>query len=103
VDYGLDAPPVVRNLFLAAALGLVLWLAAALHIWSGAVRLSLGATDLRMVLAPAAFSIGVSCPLMALWMIGRAASARSASASGYWTRSPGRAPSKYSTWGAVVG
>jgi arsenite methyltransferase len=69
VDYGLDAPPVVRNLFLAAALGLVLWLAAALHIWSGAVRLSLGATDLRMVLAPAAFSIGVSCPLMALWMI----------------------------------
>src|SRR5262245_8849195 len=36
-DYGLDAPGVVRNLFLVAAAGLVLWASAAVGLWSGAV------------------------------------------------------------------
>jgi len=35
-DYGLDAPGVVRNLFLAGAAGLVLWLGSALRVWPGA-------------------------------------------------------------------
>ena len=69
VDYGLDAPPVVRNLLLVAALGLGLWLAAAVHLWTGAARLSLGGTGVRVVVAPAAFSVGLACLAMALWMI----------------------------------
>lgn len=36
-DYGLDAPGVVRNLFLVAAVGLAVWLSAALGLWSGVV------------------------------------------------------------------
>jgi arsenite methyltransferase len=41
LDYGLDAPPVVRNLLVEAVLGLGMWLAAVVRIWSGAIRLPL--------------------------------------------------------------
>jgi SAM-dependent methyltransferase len=68
-DYGLDAPPVVRNLLVAAAIGLGLWAGAAAGLWSGAVRIPLGADELRLVLAPAGVSIGAACLAMALWMI----------------------------------
>ena len=36
-DYGLDAPGVVRNLSLVAATGLILFLTAAIGLWSGLV------------------------------------------------------------------
>jgi arsenite methyltransferase len=36
-DYGIDAPGVVRNLFLIAVVGLVLWGTAAVGLWSGDV------------------------------------------------------------------
>lgn len=35
VDYGLDAPGVVRNLLVCGAAGLLLWGSAALGLWSG--------------------------------------------------------------------
>lgn len=34
-DYGLDAPGVVRNLFLAGAAGLLVWVTVVLGLWSG--------------------------------------------------------------------
>jgi arsenite methyltransferase len=34
-DYGLDAPGVVRNLVLAAAIGFVLWAVTVAGLWSG--------------------------------------------------------------------
>lgn len=68
-DYGLDAPPVVRNLLVAAVFGLGLWASAAAHLWSGAIRVPLGADELRVIVAPAGVSIGVACLAMALWMI----------------------------------
>jgi SAM-dependent methyltransferase len=68
-DYGLDAPPVVRNLLIAAACGLGLWAAAAARLWSGTMRLSLGGNEVRILLAPAGLSIGLACLAMALWMI----------------------------------
>lgn len=68
-DYGLDAPPVVRNLGLAAGVGLGVWASAAAGLWSGAVRIPFGTDALRVVLAPAGLSIGVASLLMALWMI----------------------------------
>ena len=36
-DYGIDAPGVVRNLFLAGTAGLVLWAGMAAGLWSGVV------------------------------------------------------------------
>jgi len=68
-DYGLDAPPVVRNLFVAAAVGLALWAGAAVGLWPGIVGIPLGADELRVRFAPAAVSIGATCLAMALWMI----------------------------------
>lgn len=68
-DYGLDAPPVVRNLLVAAVVGLGLWASAAAGIWTGAVHVPLGGTELRIVVAPAAISIGATCLAMAIWMI----------------------------------
>jgi ubiquinone/menaquinone biosynthesis C-methylase UbiE len=37
-DYGLDAPGVVRNLFLAGGAGLLLWLGPVFRLWPGAPR-----------------------------------------------------------------
>lgn len=68
-DYGLDAPPVVRNLLLAAVIGLGLWAAAVAQLWSGAIQLRLGANELRLLVAPAGLTIGAGCLAMALWMI----------------------------------
>jgi len=64
-DYGLDAPGVVRNLGIACAAGLVLWVSTITHIWSGVISIG-----------PLAFQVGVMglvCACisggMALWMI----------------------------------
>jgi arsenite methyltransferase len=68
-DYGLDAPPVVRNLLLAALGGLMLWGGSGLGLWSGVLRLSLGGNRLSIVVAPAGLSVALGCGVMALWMI----------------------------------
>ena len=38
-DYGVDAPDVIRNLFLAGATGLAVWGSAALGWWSGVIAI----------------------------------------------------------------
>jgi SAM-dependent methyltransferase len=67
-DYGLDAPPVIRNLLAVGGLGLALALTAALGIWSGMLVLSLGA-DLVFPIASMGLWGGLGCVLMACWMI----------------------------------
>lgn len=68
-DYGLDAPPVVRNLFLAALVGLGLWASAAARLWSGAVRIPAGASEVRVEVARSGLPIGLTCLAMAIWMV----------------------------------
>lgn len=68
-DYGLDAPPVVRNLLLAGVIGLALWGGTALGLWSGSFRIPLGADELRVVFAGAGLSIGLTSFAIAAWMI----------------------------------
>lgn len=46
-DYGLDAPPVVRNLLMAGVIGLAMWGGTALGLWSGSFRIPLGADELQ--------------------------------------------------------
>ena len=67
--YGLDAPPVVRNLIVAGALGLALWSLAAIHAWSGTIRLPTGHGGVVLILAPGGLAIGITCLAMAAWMI----------------------------------
>jgi SAM-dependent methyltransferase len=68
-DYGLDAPPVVRNLLVAGIGGLVVWGTAAAHLWSGSARFTLGGSEVRVGIAPAGLWTGIGCLAMAAWMI----------------------------------
>jgi SAM-dependent methyltransferase len=65
-DYGLDAPGVVRNLAIAAVIGLGLFLSSALGLWSGAVAPT---QNIRVDLRFSGLAIGLTCGLMAAWMI----------------------------------
>jgi arsenite methyltransferase len=69
-DYGLDAPGVVRNLFVCGALGLALWGVVAQGHWSGVVVLGpIAGVELRFPLAAMGLWAGGSCVLMGLWML----------------------------------
>lgn len=68
-DYGLDAPPVVRNLLIAGVTGMLVWGSAALGLWSGVLRFAVGGTEVKVGLAPAGLGVGAGCLAMACWMI----------------------------------
>lgn len=63
-DYGLDAPGAVRNLFIAAGVGLLLFLAFKTHLWSGNV--TLGPDSFK--LAPMCLGVALGCGFMGAWM-----------------------------------
>jgi arsenite methyltransferase len=68
-DYGLDAPGVVRNLGIAAAVGFLVWLTAALRLWSGVLRIGpIAGVELRFP-ADAALWPAAGCAAMATWMV----------------------------------
>jgi arsenite methyltransferase len=60
VDYGVDAPGVIRNLLLFGAAGLIAWGTVFLHLWSGDIILNVAGTGL---------GAGSICLAMALWML----------------------------------
>jgi SAM-dependent methyltransferase len=68
-DYGLDAPGVVRNLFLVAGAGLVLVILRATGIWPGVLRASLGGVTLVFPLAKMGEWAGAGCLAMGVWMV----------------------------------
>jgi arsenite methyltransferase len=63
-DYGLDAPGAVRNLFIAAGVGLLLFLSIATHLWSGKVTLG----PLSLNLAPMGLGVTLGAGFMGTWM-----------------------------------
>lgn len=60
-DYGLDAPGVVRNLFVVAALGIATWLSARLGLWTGVFS--------HINIAGSVIWPGLACGLMGCWMV----------------------------------
>src|SRR5436190_683009 len=60
-DYGIDAPQVVRNLLIVAALGVIALIARLLGVWSG--------QDQIAVVARPLISAGLGCGVMGLWML----------------------------------
>jgi arsenite methyltransferase len=69
VDYGLDAPGVVRNLFLAAAVASTIDALAVTRIIPPVLVAHLGPLTLRLPLLGTGFGIAVSCAATAGWMI----------------------------------
>jgi arsenite methyltransferase len=59
-DYGIDAPGVVRNLFLAAVAGLLLWASIAAGLWSGVVGI--------FQVGPAGLGVAIGCLGMGVYM-----------------------------------
>jgi hypothetical protein len=61
LDYGIDAPGVIRNLFIVAAAGLGLYFSARLGLWSGVIGpINLGNSGIWP---------GLACGAMGFWMI----------------------------------
>jgi SAM-dependent methyltransferase len=60
-DYGIDAPGVVRNLFIVTVVGLGLFLTAHFRLWSGVLG--------HVKLATAGLGAGLGCGVMACWML----------------------------------
>jgi arsenite methyltransferase len=68
-DYGLDAPGVVRNLLLAAAIGLSVWGVAALRGLTLQVGFPIGPVRFDFPLASMAGWTGLGCGAMGCWML----------------------------------
>ena len=69
VDYGLDAPGVVRNLFLAGAAGLIIGGLTAAAILPPELVAHLGGVVLRFKLMSMGWGANVTCTATGLWMI----------------------------------
>jgi arsenite methyltransferase len=69
VDYGIDAPGVIRNLLLVTAAGLAIWSSAALGLWSGVLGFSAGHARVTFPLAAMAMWPALGCGFMAGWMV----------------------------------
>jgi SAM-dependent methyltransferase len=68
-DYGIDAPGVVRNLFIVGAVGLLVWGTAAFGLWTGEFDIQFSGVKLIFPLTGPGLGFGIACPLMGLWMI----------------------------------
>ncbi|HTD28248.1 MAG TPA: class I SAM-dependent methyltransferase [Xanthomonadaceae bacterium] len=68
-DYGLDAPNVVRNLFVGAAIGLLLWASVALRLWSGQFVIPLGGDVIRIEVAGMALGVAIALSFAGFWMV----------------------------------
>lgn len=68
-DYGIDAPGVVRNLFVIGAVGWLVWGSVVLGLWSGQLVIPL--PGLRLVFPPAGMGLGcgIAFTLMGVWML----------------------------------
>jgi arsenite methyltransferase len=64
-DYGQDAPAVVRNLFLAGAIGVSAWAITTLGVRTGQFNLP----RFVLMLTGMGFTAGVGCTLMGVWMV----------------------------------
>ncbi len=63
-DYGLDAPTVVRNLFIVGGVALFTFLTIALHFWSGTLTLG----EFHLNIRPMSLGLAIGGLGMAAWM-----------------------------------
>jgi SAM-dependent methyltransferase len=68
-DYGLDAPGVVRNLFVVAAVGLMFWGLRALGFWSGLLIIPLFGLKIVFPVWLTGLVVGATCGFMGAWMV----------------------------------
>ncbi len=68
-DYGLDAPLVIRNMFIIGAAGLLCWLGAKLNLWTGKLLLPIGNRSLTLDFSGMGLFLGATLTFGACWMV----------------------------------
>ncbi|MFZ6862306.1 class I SAM-dependent methyltransferase [Undibacterium sp. Ji67W] len=68
-DYGLDAPLVVRNMFILGSAGLLCWLGTKLNRWSGKLLLPIGNESLILDFSGMGLFLGATLTFSACWMV----------------------------------
>ncbi|MFZ6743619.1 class I SAM-dependent methyltransferase [Undibacterium sp. JH2W] len=68
-DYGIDAPGVIRNLLIFAAVGLACWASVKLDYWSGHLVVPVGLGNVDVDLAGTGLATGLGMIFTALWML----------------------------------
>ena len=68
-DYGIDAPGVVRNLFVIGSIAWLVWASVMLGFWSGLLVIPLPGLTLEFPMKTMGIEFGILLPLMGVWMI----------------------------------
>src|SRR5947207_7363339 len=68
-DYGIDAPYVVRNLFIGCAVGLAIGISAASGLWSGRAVIPISGNQIVIDVIPMALSCALAFGFMGCWMM----------------------------------
>jgi ubiquinone/menaquinone biosynthesis C-methylase UbiE len=68
-DYGLDAPGVVRNLFVVAGVGLLSWALKELGFWSGLLIIPLFGLRFIFPLSEIGLAMAATCGFLGAWMV----------------------------------
>jgi arsenite methyltransferase len=68
-DYGIDAPGVVRNLFVVGAIGWLVWGTVVLGLWSGQLIIPVPGLRLVFPLVGMGLGCGIGFTLMGVWML----------------------------------
>ncbi len=68
-DYGIDAPGVVRNLFVVAGIGLVIWVITAAGLWSGVLQHKIGGINFILPVGHMAPWFFLTFTFIGLWMV----------------------------------
>ena len=68
-DYGIDAPGVVRNLFIVGIIGLLLWFTTVIHVWSGELVIPIGRNSMDFGLSTMGLYCGIGFTFTGCWMV----------------------------------
>ncbi len=68
-DYGIDAPKVVRNLYIVGSVGLLVWFTTAVGFWSGRAIITVASVEINMELSRVGLGCAIGFLLTGSWMI----------------------------------
>ena len=68
-DYGIDAPKVVRNLFVAGLIGFLVWATAALGLWPGSLTIPVKGAKIRLELSYMGLGCAIGFLLTGCYMV----------------------------------
>lgn len=68
-DYGIDAPGVIRNLYIVGFAGALVWLTTTLRFWPGRVNLPIAGVEINIELSDVGLGCAIGFLLTGSWML----------------------------------